>query len=74
MLAGSGIDDNELTLMALSAYAVYRAQQICRQDLSIQGEQINRLLQQLCKAGASKHPSSTAALDYASRCRFVRVG
>ena len=74
MLAASGVDDHELTLIALSIYAVYRAQQICRHDLSIQGEQVCRLLQQLCKTGALKHPSSTAALDYAIRGRFVRVG
>ena len=70
--AGSGMSDYQLTLVALSVYAVYRAQQVCRRDLSIDGEQVDRLLQQLCKTGALKHPKSTAVLDHAIRGRFVQ--
>lgn len=63
LLAEADMSDHELTLIALDVYAIYRGHQACRRDESVHGEEIARLLKQLCKTGALKHARSTATLD-----------
>jgi len=56
------MSDAELTIFAVSAYAMFRATSRCRGSTPPQTGRVYDMLEEFCKAGVSGHAPSSAVL------------
>ena len=57
-----GMSDAELTVFAVSAYAMFRATSRCRGSSPPQASRVYDMLEEFCRAGVSGHAPSSAVL------------
>ena len=72
LLVADGPTDNDITLISLSVYAMFRATNHFRRNSDATYTCIRDFVQQACKDRTSGHPRSRKVLEFATRLRHVR--
>ena len=69
LLVADNMTDDDISLLAMSVYAMFRATHHYRHSVSFSSSQVRDFLQQACHDCTAGHSKSRRVLDYATRLR-----